>query len=505
MAIFRNLQSYSLTATNKLLPTMNLIRSSLKVLIAKVISSLTSFLAVVIFSRELGASPLGTYYPFLAILGILAIPSDFGIRSATEKRLSEGEDAGSYLGTAITLKFPPLILTTTVILFSANYIEQYLGTDLALPLVLTLFVHEGARLSISVLRGELRVGETAVVQILRPLGWLIVGYAFYSRGYGVHGLVYGYFVGTTAMLVVGWWKVSTPISWPTLQHARSLFDYGRFSVISAVGGYFYSWMDVLILTLFVTLGIASTRGEIGAYENAWRISLVVLMVSQAIATTIFPQVSRWDAEGATEQIESIIPTALFPALLVVMPAFVGTVVLAKDILRVLFTPEFTVAWLALIILMGEKVLQAVHVVLGRSLQAIDRPDLAAYATIVAVAINLVLNVILIWQFGIAGAALATTISFIANTVLHAHYLRQFLDIEFPTRDAAWSVGASIVMGVAVYWVRTIIVVDTMLQLLAIIGFGMVIYIALVLSYSPIRMRVRTIIGPALPEWIALPR
>ncbi|MFB6186420.1 MAG: flippase, partial [Halobacteriaceae archaeon] len=77
------------------------------------------------------------------------------------------------------------------------------------------------------------------------------------------------------MAVGGWWKVSIRPALPTLEHARSLFDYGKWSMISAIGGHVYSWMDVVILTAFVSTGIAGSRAGIGAYENACRVSLIV--------------------------------------------------------------------------------------------------------------------------------------------------------------------------------------------------------------------------------------
>jgi O-antigen/teichoic acid export membrane protein len=354
-------------------------------------------------------------------------------------------------------------------------------------------------MSVAVLRGELRVGETAIVQVLQPLGWLICGYVLVVRGFGVTGLVYGYLIGTAAMLLAGWWKASVSLSRPTRRHARSLFDYSKYSVISAIGGYFYSWMDVALLTAFVSLGITATRAGVGAYENAWRVSLIVLLLSQSIATTIFPQISNWDAEDATDRIEAVIPTSLLPASLLIIPALAGTIVLSKDILRVLFGPEFTVAWLVLIVLMAEKILQGVHVVLGRSLQAIDRPDLAAYATVAAVVINLVLNILLIWQFGILGAAIATAVSFAVNTGLHAYYLNQFIDIELPIHETKWSVVASVVMGGCVYWVWSVVAIESMAQLFGIVAFGAVVYGIIILASARIRTRAIRIITKTLPN------
>lgn len=476
---------------------MNLIRSGLKVFIARTVMAIVNFLAIVLFSRELGATPLGTFYPFLALLGILSIPADFGIRSATEKRISEGQDPQTLLGTAIVLKIPSLLIISIIIFFSRTYINQFLGENLIIPLVIVLYVQEAARLSLFVLRGELRVGETAVAQVLRPLGWLIVGYFLYLRGFGVHGLVYGYITGSLAMMIVGWLRVSIIPSRPSIHHARSLINYGKFSVMSSVGGYFYSWMDVAILTVFVAAGITETRASIGAYENAWRVSLVVVILSRSLATTLFPQVSRWDVEDATDRIESVIPSAILPGILITIPAFVGTAVLSKDILRILFGPEFTLAWIVLIVLMGEKILQSIHIVFGRCLQAVNRPDLAAYATFVAVVINLLFNIILIWHYGIVGAAVATTISFAANTVLHAYYLNKFVDIELPIGETIWGMAAAGVMGSSVYWMRLIFEIYTIIHLLGLIILGFIVYTVCILAYKPIRIRTKKLISKVL--------
>nr|WP_244880104.1 polysaccharide biosynthesis C-terminal domain-containing protein [Natrinema pellirubrum] len=60
--------------------------------------------------------------------------------------------------------------------------------------------------------------------------------------------------------------------------------------------------------------------------------------------------------------------------------------------------------------------------------------MAAYATIASISLNLLLNIVLIWEFGIVGAAIATTISFAANTTLHIYYLNRFIDINLPLKE-----------------------------------------------------------------------
>lgn len=471
---------------------MNIAKSSLKILATKLLNSVSGFLAVVIFSRELGASPLGIYYAFVALLGILAIPANFGFGKAVEKKISENNNKGEFLAAGLLVRLPIILIMSIAILASDDYINQYLGADLAGLLVIALIIQGIGGYGISVLKGELRVGETAVAGALRPLGWLIAGYWFLIQGFGLTGIVYGYIIGLTAEGMVGWWKTSVQPTWPKIKHIKSLFDFGRWSVIGSVSGLVYSWMDVLILTAFVSLNITSNRAEVGAYENAWRVSLLLAIISRSISVTIFPQISRWDANELTDKIESLLPRALLPGLLIVPPGLVGTIVLGKDILRILFGPEFTVAWIAMIILTGEKFFQSVEAVVGQALAAVDHPELGAIATAISLILNIMLNIALIYFLGIVGAAIATGVSMLINAALQTYYLNQYIKVRMPTQEITWSIFSALIMGTAIYALYLQFPINSVTQLLLIVTIGAVIYGCFMLLHSPLRQEAQSI-------------
>ena len=462
---------------------MDLTRSSLKIFGSKVASAIVSFAGITFFARELAASQLGSFFLFQALLGVLAIPADFGIRGAVEKRISEGKDADAVFTTAILLKLLPLALFVSGIVLLQGVINEYVGASVALFLALALVLQEFSQLGVFVLRGELRVGETALLQFARQAVWVGVGAAFVLSDGGVRGLIVGLLAGFGVILLWGAYKASVGIAAPTVTHARSLVDYSKYNFISSIGGYFYSWMDVAIIGLFLT------QADVGAYEVAWRITAVVMLFSQSIATTIFPQVSEWDAADATDRIERLIPRILTPALFFVIPAFFGAVLFSKEILTLLFGTEYAGAWLVLIILMSEKLLQAPHIILGRSLQGVDQPDLAARAGVVAVALNLLLNLVLVWSFGIAGAAIATAISFAVNTLLHAKYLSRFIAIQIPYREIGWCVVASLGMTLVLILARSAVIVDTIPKLVIVVLLGVVVYGSLIIISPTLRSRI----------------
>lgn len=459
---------------------MNIARSSVKLSAANGLTAVITFGGVAVFANWLPPSELGVYFLFEALVGVLTIPADFGIRGAVEKRISEGNMPGKMLTGAFLLKAVPLAVIGGAVIVLSGFINQYVGADIAVLLVIATVGHELYQLGVQVVSAELRVGETAVLRLSHKVVWFAVGYGFLQYGFGVTGLILGLLAGYAVPFVWAMQKRSTPFRRPTMEQIHSLTAYSRYNFLSALSGYFYGWMDVLIIGLFLT------SAHVGSYEVAWRVTGVVILGSKAIAHTIFPQVSRWDANRAIERIEWLIPRAITPSLIFAVPAFFGTILFSREILTFVFDAEYATAWLVLIVLMGEKIFQSVHVITGQSLKAIDHPELAAKAAVAAMFTNLFLNLILIWQYGIIGAAVATALSFGLNTLLCIKYLSRFLTVRIPWGELGWVVAASIGMAVVLRWVRSVVPIDSLPRLLAVIVLGAVLYNGLVLLSPGIR-------------------
>lgn len=462
---------------------MNLVRSSAKVFLARFFTAVLGFMGITYFARELGASQMGTFFLFQSLLGMIAIPTDFGLRGAVEKRISEGESQGAFLSSAILLKTVPIVVLILGILLFQSPINDYLGAELAVFLALAIVLQEAAQLAVVVLKGELRVGETAVLDIVRQVTWVGGGALLIGYGYGVDALIFSLLAGLFVMLAWGWFKSSISLGRPSIHHGRSLFDYGKYNVVSSIGGYFYSWMDVAIIGLFLT------QAHVGAYEIAWRVTAVSILLSQAIAATIFPQISDWGADDAQQRIENLISSVMTPSLYFVIPAFFGAAIFSEEILRYVFGEEYTIAALVLIILMADKVFQAIHLVIGRSLQAIDKPDLAAKATIASILTNAVLNVILVLQFGIVGAAVATVLSALLNDLLHFLYLRRYVSIHFPFREISECLSAAVIMSGVLLLLENVYRVSNLAGLVVFVIAGGLIYAIATLSLPTLRSRI----------------
>jgi O-antigen/teichoic acid export membrane protein len=456
-------------------------RTALQMFGSKWATSVLVFAGLALFARALGAAALGTFFLFRAVLGMGKVPADLGLQDAAAKRLSEGEPPGEVLSTAAVLKAVPLALTVVAVFLARGPVESYLGAPVAGRLALAFVLQQASGLALKVLQGELRVGASAAPRLARDAVWVLVGAALVvGFDAGVTGLIDGLLCGYAATLLWAGARCSTPIGRPTGERARSLFAYSRYNAITATGLNLYGWVDVALLGFFLT------QASVGAYEVAWRVGGVVVMLSKAIATAMFPTVSSLSAAGDTDAIEELLPEAILPSLALVVPALFGVALLAPQILTVLFGSEYAVAAAALVVIVGGKAAVAVRRVLYRTLKAIDRPDRAARATVAGTAANVGLNLLLIPRAGLLGAAAATTLAFALDTVLHARYLSASLALSFPARRVGWCVLASGAMAAALYPLERAFSIDSMGGLLAVVGFGAAVYGAAVLLNPGLR-------------------
>jgi O-antigen/teichoic acid export membrane protein len=461
---------------------MNIEKASLKVFSSSSFNTIVGFLGITFFARELGANQMGAFFLFEALLGMLALVVDFGLAGAVEKRISEGMPGEEILGTALAVKLIPVGVIAVAMLFAADAVNAYLGAELAVLLLVGLVLRELAETQQMVLSGEQRVGDTAVPDAARQVAWVGVGAVLVVVGFGVSGLVYGLFVGWTVMFLWSWHRSETSIGRPTVRSWWALYDFSKYHVVSKVQGYFYSWVDVVIIGLFLS------QAAVGAYEVAWRITEAVVLLSNSVALAVLPKISEWHAEGNTDRIGRLISNAIVPSVILVIPALGGMIVLSTDVLSIVFGQEYAIASLVLVILSGEKVFQALYRLFHRGLHGIDRPDLAARTVVVTLLMNVLLNVVLVQFYGIEGIAIATTTSFIFGTFLHWRDLSSTVPIQFPVREVGWCLFSAAVMTLGVWRLHRAFPVSSFLALSLTVFAGVLLYGALVSTYGTLRRR-----------------
>lgn len=467
---------------------MNVGSSALKLLASRSASSLLFFLGITIFARRLPADEFGVFFLYLATVGVMTVLADFGTCGALEKRLSEGEQRADVLGSALALKLGLLAVLVGGILLAAPFVNAYVGTDIAVFLVVGLPATEFARFYVHAVRGELRVGRTAPIQFARRVVWIGVGFVLVRAGYGVDGIIVGIICGRFVEGLLAFWQSNTPVGLPSVDAIRSLFAFSKYQTVLSVGGRFYQWMDVLIIGVFLP------KLYVSSYELAWQVTLLVLLVSKSLELTLFPAISSLHTNAEPERIRVTVTKAFGFAMFVSIPAIVGAALYADAILRFVFGPAYAFAAVVLVVLMVEKAFQSFNDVTNAALRGIDSPELPAKATVLSIAVNLVLSPLLIVTVGFVGVAIGTTTAWLLNGLLQFRYLRRHVDVAFPTRLFGWYWVGALLMGLALLALEASFPVTGLTSLTAHVGVGALAYVTAV-SFVP-RVR-RDILRPGL--------
>lgn len=459
---------------------MNVARSSLLRFLADGFGMVVKTVGLFYFANFLGPGPIGTFFLFQATMGIVVQVTDLDISDAVAKRVSEGSDVSATFWTAAVMKLTPLAALAIAILTHQSQVNQFLGANLAFLLVIQVVVSNFAKLSTAILEGELRVGETSLPSVARHTTSVGAGLAFLWSGFGVVGLVYGLVLGSLIRLAIVLSRASIGISPPSIGHARSLFEFFKYSFVSSASSHVFNWTDVLLL------GILLTQTAVGVYEIPWRVTAFVVLLSMILSNSIFPQISEWNAEGRSSRIKRLISGSFAVSLFLVVPSFVGTLVLGRDILLLVFGQEYVRGWTVLVIVAGIRIVEAVDVIFRSGLRALNQPRLSAWSEAIALVFNVVLNVLFIWQFGILGAAIASFVAVTAKTMLNGWFFSQFLRLSLPYRRVGAILLASLGMGLVISVVNTTVTVRNLWGLSGMIATGVVVYGIFSLSLSPLR-------------------
>jgi len=424
------------------------------------------FVAVLYFSRHIGGEQLGIYFLVQGLLLTLSMLADFGIRGSVEKRLSQGESKAEIVSTALVIKSILLLVTALSVYLFRGYVNTYLGEDLALLLIASLLTYESYTFVIYLLRGELRVGETAKLKLLQQILWFSLAVTMSFQNSTAVSLVQALVLSYLVVLLVGLSKTDIYVWEWSREAAESLWQYTRFNIINEASWQVFNWTDLLILGYF--LGPVA----VSSYEIGWRVTGVVLFMSSSVGNVIFPKISSLKPEGDENRIEEITQSSIVYSIYFPLPALFGVVILSEPILRLVFGSEYTIAALAMTVLAVQRLIQSVIVVFSKTIQAINLPALITKSQLVSITANVGLNLLLIPAFGITGAALATTSAYSIKLVMQVRYVYRHVGSPAPVREISWLTASAALMGGLLLLLPS---PETVIELFGLITVGAVVY------------------------------
>jgi len=378
----------------------------------EIVGKLSTFALFAVLARAVGESGLGAFVFALALLGIVMMPIGLGsdpylLREVAKDRAAVGRLFFDVLGLKLALVVPVLALT-----FAALALLDYdpRTRDTVYLLSIGLFLDLLSKTFHGVFNGSERGDLLTATLIAQRVFTAGVGIAALAAGYGVVTVAGVYSVGSAIGLVLCATLMARSIGLPP----RTLSP-GRWRGL-AQHTLPYGVQDVFGVLLFrldaVILSLLATEAAVGRYGAAYRLLESTLFVSWALNGAFAAMYAKLGRD-TVPSIRSVFQRSVKLALVVLVPAAVVMAVLAEPIMRLLFGAEFGDAAGPLRLLAPIVVMLCI-VTLSSSL-IISRAGPRAIVRISAamVALNVVLNLVLIPRFDASGAAAAMLVTELA--------------------------------------------------------------------------------------------
>ena len=327
---------------------------------------------------------------------------------------------------ALVLSFTPWVVK----LFASGFS----GETLALAVVFTRITVFGVYFTavLSVCTGYLRIHERYWVAALVgfPMNLITICSLFLSTKTSIYVVALGSLLATASQLIF-----LTPFlcklgyrHQPVLTLNDTYLKEMFFLAFPVILGTSVNEINVLVDR---TMASSVVVGGISALNYARRLNTFVQgLVVTSLTTVMYPVISKMAAENNMEGLKRKTTEAMSAVVLLILPASVGAMLFAEEIVGLLFgrgafTAEaITMTGNALFYYSIGMLAFGLRDILSRAFYALHDSRTPMINATVAVVLNIALNIILSRYMGIAGLALATSISAIVAVVLLLASLRE---------------------------------------------------------------------------------
>ena len=469
-------------------------RKSLLIASSQIFARILGWLGVVILAKFWGGfapEALGVIGFAISFLAIFALIADLGFDSAHVKRVSEGKDLGTCIGTYISIKL--LLVTLMVIaIFAGIYIwKTYLGggfTDATTESVVYVFVIYYIFLTLKkistftfggtreIVKRQIIMTFENIVKIPLLIFVVIAGVSIGTRAnippafelpgflhplqnfmayHALGSLAMAYVFGIMCSFFIGLWFLRKyKIKRPTKSMAKNYFVFAFPIMLIAVIGVLSTNIDKIMIGYFWT------KVEVGYYFTVQQVLEIITVLALAVEAVLFPTLSEFHSLKNIEGIKIKTLQAERYISMIIVPVAVVIIVLVKPVINIMLSRSFLPAASVLITLIFYAYLMSMMIPFSSLIGGVDRPSIAAKISILVCLVNISLNYLLIPENGVlsfigingpTGAGVATVTSGLVGFIGLRLAAKKLTKIKILQSHTPRHIIAGIIMGAILFY------------------------------------------------------
>lgn len=179
----------------------------------------------------------------------------------------------------------------------------------------------------------------------------------------------------------------------------------------------------------IMLGFMKTDTDVGYYSAAVKIKNILLSIVASVGTVLLPRVSYYIENKLIKEFHNLTKKAMLLVIITAIPLAVYFMIFAKEGIRFISGSTYDGAILPMMIIMPTLFFVGMTNIMGtQTLVPLGKEKKVLYSTILGAVVDLILNFILIPEFGATGAALGTLV---AEIIVFAYQYVCLKDIVSP--------------------------------------------------------------------------
>ena len=410
---------------------------------AQAITKAISLLVSIVLVRWLGVAELGRYAYVLAFCFPFGALADFGLATLA---IRDASRATAQAPRVIAAARRASLALATASAAAMVGLALLLGHEPALVGAIGLgglasIVSALTMPSLVVLTARERMDRLALYRVVAALLSSAVTVGVLAAGGGVVALVGGALATGVVM-----WRVARALAGDVGARAIPAGAAGDMLHRAVPFGLLMAGFALYYRIDMVMLEWLAAPGELGRYAAAYRFLDAVIALAASLGGPLFPRLSSV-AITAPAEARRLLEAGWRPLLALGLPITIGTIVVADDLVGVLFGQEFAGAGgLLRLLILGTLPLFWVNVA-SHALVAADRVWTLVGVYALSAFVNVVANVVLVPRWGAAGAAVATVLCEWLNLALVVRLLREAFGVRLSTAGL-WRYGAAIAVMLA---------------------------------------------------------
>ncbi|MFJ9383231.1 flippase [Peribacillus sp. NPDC101481] len=395
----------------------------LHLLSANLLIQISAFGGQIFLTRILSVEDIGTIKVLQSYLNILILVASLGLNTSVLKLCSEDISKKkqksifniSFLITIVS-SFIIMLIVINLVNVSIINVDNLIKIYIFLIPILSL-----TNLIIVYLQSQQKIKTMSIIQSYTKI-FIVIFSTLFAYWLGLEGYIYSLVILNFISFIVILLFIRREMNFKyifniTIPKLKNIFNNGLFAFGSNLLGTLMSNVNIIMAT-FLTIN----SKEIGYYSIAQLIISAMMMFPATLGQIMIPKISR--VSHNVEDVKILLKKYQIRNTIISISVALIAGIFAPFILPLVFGEKYSNSVFYLEILLIGFIFWSIYSPKGITLMSVGRSDINLYINTIATILNITINYFFISRYGMYGAAIANTITYLLTIFINGYFFNK---------------------------------------------------------------------------------